>query len=185
MALSVADYTGVNTDGNVDHSPAPLYKQNNKPNQTNTKQTTTADAIRFYQENFGVIRSFVAEEMNSWIKDVGNPLVLHAMKRALEQNKATWSYVKAILRAWDKKGITTIKQADADSRAFRNRQKRRPYHENGTREAVVPDWFIERKHKQAQMRKAKPPKPKPDPAAEAKEREEFDKLLAEFRGGRK
>ncbi|WP_343816506.1 DnaD domain protein, partial [Virgibacillus siamensis] len=97
------------TDHNLDHSTVPLFKQ--YINQTKTKQksivTTPSDAFRFYQENFGVISSYVADDIVNWIADMGDPLVHHAMKRALEQNKATWGYVKGILKAWTKKGIQT------------------------------------------------------------------------------
>lgn len=59
------------TDRNSIHSTAPLFKQYKTLNQTklNTNQTTTTatDAIRFYQENFGVIGSFVAEDIQLWI----------------------------------------------------------------------------------------------------------------------
>ena len=49
----------------------------------------------FYQENFGGIRPYVAEEMLHWIEDMGEELMLEALKRAVEQNKTTWGYSKS------------------------------------------------------------------------------------------
>lgn len=94
-----------NPSGNSANSPAPLYKQKEKPKQTirNVTTTTSTEAIRFYQENFGTLNTFVAENIEKRINDTGEPLVLHAMERALEQNKPTWRYVKAILNAWNEK----------------------------------------------------------------------------------
>ncbi|MFC3041455.1 DnaD domain-containing protein [Virgibacillus xinjiangensis] len=79
-------------DRTSDHSPDPLFKQIHKQDQTKQNQPA-ADAVRFYQENFGVISPFIAEDIMSWINDMGEPLVLHAMKLAVSQGKVTWRYV--------------------------------------------------------------------------------------------
>ncbi|WP_407656587.1 DnaD domain-containing protein [Lentibacillus cibarius] len=55
----------------------------------------------------------------NWVNDVGEELVLDAMQRALERGKSNWSYVKGILQAWAKKGITTVEDAKAEEAAFR------------------------------------------------------------------
>ncbi|WP_424580079.1 DnaD domain-containing protein [Virgibacillus halodenitrificans] len=79
----------------IDDTPHPFFKQDNrKQKQDNT--TTTTDAIRFYQENFGIPSPFIMENILSWTKDVSESLVLHAMKLALEQDKTTWRYVIGI-----------------------------------------------------------------------------------------
>ncbi|MFB4169034.1 DnaD domain-containing protein [Virgibacillus sp. JSM 102003] len=103
----------------------PLIKQNRKQTKKIDQPTTTSDAVRFYQENFGVASSYVTTDICHWINYLSEPLVMEAMKRALKQNKTTWSYVKSILKAWASKGITTIGQAEADEAAFRNRQNQK------------------------------------------------------------
>ncbi|WP_174614719.1 DnaD domain-containing protein [Virgibacillus ihumii] len=167
--------TDYNMDHNPDHSTAPLFKQ--YINQTETKQkpivTTTSDAIRFYQENFGAISSYLADDIINWIADMGDPLVLHAMKRALEQNKANFGYVKGILKAWVKKGIRTVEQAEADEMAFR---KQRAYRGDSAGGEVIPDWFREREEKKPRVEKAA------DAVLDHAKQEEFERLLAEFGG---
>lgn len=44
------------------------------------------------------------------------------MKLSLEQSKATWRYVKVILKAWAKKGITTLEAAKAEETSYHNRR---------------------------------------------------------------
>lgn len=142
-----------NTDHKTAHSPAPLFKRNKDKrkleNKTKHKPTTTSEAIRFYEDNFGVASSCVAEDIINWIADVGDLLVLDAMKRALEQNKASWRYVKGILKAWARKGITTVEQATANDAAFRNRQSQKFTQPAAAKAEVVPEWFKEQKRKQA------------------------------------
>lgn len=80
------------------------------------------DPFTFYQNNFGVINPFLADNITNWCKDLSDELVTEAMKRAISQNKRTWSYVTGILKGWHSKGIKTIEQADAEQAAF-ERQK--------------------------------------------------------------
>ncbi|WP_067726915.1 DnaD domain-containing protein [Oceanobacillus damuensis] len=85
-----------NNDHYVSQNADPLFKQNNTIN--------APDAIQFFQENFGVVTPYVAEDIIHWINDLGESLVLYALKRALELRRTNWGYVKAILDAWRKKG---------------------------------------------------------------------------------
>lgn len=109
--------------------------------------------FKFYQDNFGALSPFVMDSLNDWVGDVGETLVMEAMKRALERNKTSWGNVKSILLAWEKKGIRNMNAVRADDMEFRNRKKRH-YHyiPNGRRE-VIPDWFIEQKEQKKRLEK--------------------------------
>ena len=149
-----------------DQVPAPLIKQ--YINKTNTKQNSTnasaaamrgvladremnelagePDAILFYEENFGLVSPFVAESLQDWTQELGEELVIEAMKRALERNVLSWAYVKSILKAWDRKGIRTVAQAEAEYVAFETERRRKNRRIGGSfaeREDIVPDWFSE------------------------------------------
>src|SRR5690625_5959381 len=82
------------------------------------KESTTTvenDAIVFYQNNIGLIRPIISEEILDWINDLGDEMVIESLKRAIASNKANWGYAKAILKFWHYKGIKTIEQVDAES----------------------------------------------------------------------
>ncbi|SFD42150.1 DnaD and phage-associated domain-containing protein [Lentibacillus persicus] len=165
-----------NTDRNTAHSSAPLTKQYIKQNKTKHKPTTTtSDAIRFYQENIGVTSAYIAGDISNWISDMSDPLVLDALKRAVEQGKPTWRYAKGILKAWKTAGVTTVEQAAANDNAFRNRSKGK---QAGGRGEVVPDWFNERKAKRTNREDAS----ERNSTGQARDQEAFDRLLAEFTG---
>ncbi|QKY70280.1 DnaD domain protein [Lentibacillus sp. CBA3610] len=183
------DYiSGHLTDRYADRVTAPLVKQNKdkrKPNDTKQNNATdaTADAFVFYQENFGVVSPFVADALQHWVQDVGEELVLDAMKRALERGKSNWGYVRGILQAWAKKGITTVEAARAEEAEFRRRQEQR--RERGSyvtgKVEVVPEWFREQK-RQAKQNREREKAARESRDLEA-EREEVERLLAEFRSG--
>lgn len=142
-----------NAGYSADQSAGPLNKQND----TKQKETKHADAIVFYQENFGMVSPFIAESILMWVDDLGEELVLEAMKRAVERNKTSWHYVKSILQSWAKKGITTMEEVRAEERNFSRRKERHTYktgpypmQQPAVRKEVIPDWFTERKEEKPQ-----------------------------------
>ncbi|WP_174615160.1 DnaD domain-containing protein [Virgibacillus ihumii] len=172
------------SDRNMAHSPAPLFKQYINKTQTKEKpkkqllpSNCDSDAIHFYQENFGMVSPYVTEDLTNWIQNAGEALVLHAMKQALDQGKANWSYVKGILKAWLRKGVKTVEQAEAEATAFRQKNNRGNWN-NSQQEEVIPDWFKERQQKQA----AKRAEQQRADAHKEVDMEAFNELLAEFTG---
>ncbi|WP_404455354.1 DnaD domain protein [Virgibacillus necropolis] len=163
-------------DDNVD----PLIKQKQKSKQNN--KTTTTDAIAFFQDNFGVINSYVADDIIHWITDLGEPLVLHAMKRALEQGKGNWGYVKGILQAWAKKGITGVEAAQAEGAEFRvSREKKvRPFSGGTVTGEVIPDWFREQKRKE-KLKRNQTAAVTEVPDCLVAEKEDMERMLAGLR----
>lgn len=135
--------------------------------------TTTVenDAIVFYQNNIGMIRPMITEEMLDSINDFGDEMVIESLKRAIASNKANWGYAKAILRAWHQKGIKTMEQADAEAVEFQNQQKSRFGGNQTKNKEIVPEWFKNRE---------KPVESPPVPQADEKEREELAAMLSRY-----
>ncbi|MBP1971758.1 DnaD/phage-associated family protein [Virgibacillus natechei] len=167
--------------GNPDCSVDALFKRTKTKKKQNNTVATTTDAIAFYQDNFGLISPYVADELINWVTDLGEPLILNAMKRTLERGKANWGYVKGILQAWVKKGITTVDQASAEETAFRWEQQAKKRGGGIFREEsreIVPDWFKEQKREEKRKKEKEiPVQPKFDLKAE---REELAKMVAEL-----
>ncbi|GAB4074306.1 hypothetical protein GCM10028778_18090 [Barrientosiimonas marina] len=132
----------------TDHNTAPLVKQYLYKTQTKQNPTITT-ATDFYQQHFGIATPYIAQDIERWISDMGDPLVLDAMRRALEQNKLSWGYVKGILKSWQTKGIRTVEEATADDHQFRNRHSQLSSSHRPGKAEVIPEWFQERKQKQA------------------------------------
>lgn len=108
---------------------------------TNTHDENS-DAIVFYQNNIGMIRPQIAEEILDYINDFGDEIVIESMTRSLDRNKPSWGYVKSILNSWSNKNIKTMEQIKAEDVEFRNQQQAKFTKGNKTqRPEIVPDWF--------------------------------------------
>ncbi|MDG6135639.1 DnaD domain protein [Lactococcus petauri] len=99
----------------------------------------------FYQENFGVMSSYIAEELKSLCEDYGFDLTLEAMKRAITSQK-TFRYSKGILKNWDKNGIKTLDDAMAETAAFeRTKSKATDINSQPKAGKKLPEWSDEAK----------------------------------------
>ena len=106
----------------------------------NDDNKTTENIFEFYQKNFGILSSFIQEDILYWIRDIGDGLVLEALKRALEQNKE-YGYAKKIMQSWVRKGIDSLEKAEAERVQFiRANEKRGNSYQRTGRVATVPDW---------------------------------------------
>ena len=116
------------------------YKEITDEKSVNNK--TTENVFEFYQKNFGILSSFVQEDILYWIRDIGDELVLEALKRALEQNKE-YGYAKKIMQSWVRKGIDSLEKAEAERVQFiRANEKRGNSYQRTGRVANVPDWAV-------------------------------------------
>ena len=115
-------------------------EQNTEKSADNDNNKTTENVFEFYQKNFGILSSFIQEDILYWIRDIGDELVLEALKRALEQNKE-YGYAKKIMQSWVRKGIDSLEKAEAERVQFiRANEKRGNSYQRTGRVATVPDW---------------------------------------------
>ncbi|MGG1595601.1 DnaD domain protein [Terribacillus saccharophilus] len=123
----------------------------------------TSDAAVFYVENIGPPTGFVSGELLGWTEDVGDELVIEAIKRAVEQNKPNWGYTKSILQSWSRKKITTVEGVRAEQVQFRNQHQPRNFSQYKQRQPEnVPEWFEQQKQQELQAKAAVPAEDIPD-----------------------
>ncbi|SEQ22749.1 DnaD and phage-associated domain-containing protein [Virgibacillus subterraneus] len=145
-------------------------EQQEEEKEEKNPSTSSTDAIVFYQNNLGTIQPYISEEIIMWINDLGDDMVIEALRRSLDRNKPSWGYAKSILQSWHRKNIKTLEQAKAEEVEFQNQQSsKRGFYQSKSQE-IVPDWFKERK-----QNKNNTPKQKVDP----NEWEETKRLLKE------
>lgn len=128
---------------NVTTPPQKSYNPSNKNvTDNNTSNNTinnnddddeqaqkTQNIHLFYQQNFGVESPIVQEDLNYWVDDLNEELVIEALKRAAFNNKQ-YSYAKKIMQGWAKKNITTIEQVKAEDVSFERSHSN--YHKKST-----------------------------------------------------
>jgi DnaD/phage-associated family protein len=134
-----------------------------------TNNNTTSDAAVFYVENIGPPTGFVTGELIGWADDVGDDLVIEAIKRAVEQNKPNWGYTKSILQSWSRKKITTVEGVRAEQIQFQNQRQSKSFGQYQQRPAEnVPEWFEQQKQEN-QNKQAASPSPAEEPAVDVGE----------------
>jgi DnaD/phage-associated family protein len=119
-------------DNNVITDDNTVITKNNKGKESKEKESKEKEnniiaadnPFTFYENNFGVLSSFIADDLGQWIDELNQELVIRAMQKALEQNKRQWGYVKSILNDWAKNKFTTLEQVEAADLEFRNRNKK-------------------------------------------------------------
>lgn len=103
------------------------------------KQTTDCGGftkiVDFYQANFGMINSYMADELrqtyDEWDSSSEEPalIIVKAMKIALEKNARNWKFVLGVLRQWEGKA-RTLADAEALEAEHGNRGRIRQARQN-------------------------------------------------------
>ncbi|MED2753244.1 DnaD domain protein [Bacillus thuringiensis] len=92
---------------------------------TNKQNTNiqSSSIFSFYENNFGILNSFIAESISQWVNDTSEELVQAAMERALKRQKK-WNYAEGILKQWVNKNIRTLADVNAAEIEFKNKGKK-------------------------------------------------------------
>ncbi|WP_413476580.1 DnaD domain-containing protein [Latilactobacillus fuchuensis] len=155
--------------------PEPTQNQNITNTATATEPTdedqasAAADVYQYYQESFGVLNSFVSENLTQWVADIGSELVTEAMKRAALDQKG-FRYAEGIMKQWAKRNIKTMADVEADDVKFNGAQKsfNKPIKQEVTPKWAQPDYVA----------------PKQTPEEVAAGQAQIDEMLKKIREGR-
>ncbi|PFD19262.1 replication protein [Bacillus cereus] len=148
LVHKISAFAGFNDTSN-DTSTIRGQKEKEKEKLQQEEIFPTAEnlAIDFYMNNFGFISPFMGEEINQWVDDLNQDLVVEAMKITLQNNTRNWSYTKGILKDWHQQGFKTIQDVEAAQATFRRQQqnKKRTGKGYANRTEAVPDWLHQEK----------------------------------------
>ncbi|WP_258553361.1 DnaD domain-containing protein [Lactococcus cremoris] len=135
--------TNVNADANantdsVDDSYHDSLKQHNSnnydsfnfsnesysesPNESLNEKTDFQYLIELYQENFGIVKPILYDDLKADLEDYGLELIIEAVKRAVKRQRE-YGYAQGILKSWNNKGIKTLEQAKAEEVSFQNKSQ--------------------------------------------------------------
>jgi len=88
--------TNVNDNENVN------VNDNDNDNVGDSCVDGLQEVIDFYSNNIGFLNPYGLKILESYVEDMSSELVIYAMQIAVENNKKTISYIKAILNNWTK-----------------------------------------------------------------------------------
>ncbi|MGG0238082.1 DnaD domain-containing protein [Bacillus rhizoplanae] len=98
------------------------FQDDSESYEADGKIDSDRNVFTFYEQNFGSLSPYTAEELNGWIDDLSEELVLKALQIAHENNKRTLAYVKGILRDWHGKGYTELSEVEEAAVKFRKKE---------------------------------------------------------------
>lgn len=98
-------------------------KDNNINIIINKKEEEKEKIIDFYNNNFGLITPYIAENIFSYLEDgLQQDLIIRAMEEAVSNNIRKWNYVKTILDDCVNNQIKTLEQYTIKQREFKNKK---------------------------------------------------------------
>ena len=98
-------------------------KDNNINIIINKKEEEKEKIIDFYNNNFGLITPYVAENIFSYLEDgLQQDLIIRAMEEAVSNNIRKWNYVNTILNDCVNNQIKTLEQYTIKQREFKNKK---------------------------------------------------------------
>ena len=102
------------------------------------KQTTDcggfAKVVDFYKTNFGLLNSYMAEELrhtyDEWSSQSEEPggIIIKAMQIALSNNVRNWKYACAVLRTWEDKRPQSLSDVEALEAEHKNNRTAKSKH---------------------------------------------------------
>jgi DnaD/phage-associated family protein len=112
---NVNDNENVNVNENVN--------DNDNDNVGDSCVDGLQEVIDFYSNNIGFLNPYGLKILESYVEDMSSELVIYAMQIAVENNKKTISYIKAILNNWTKANIKTLEEAKRENKKKVNTDK--------------------------------------------------------------
>lgn len=98
-------------------------KDNNINIIINKKEEEKEKIIDFYNNNFGLITPYIAENIFSYLEDgLQQDLIIRAMEEAVSNNIRKWNYVETILNDCVNNQIKTLEQYTIKQREFKNKK---------------------------------------------------------------
>ncbi|KAB2336174.1 DnaD domain protein [Cytobacillus depressus] len=101
-------------------------KQKEKEKEKQLLGGRCGQVFDFYQQNFGILSPFIAEEIGESVDEFGEPLVIEAMKISLSVGKRNWRYTYGILKRWRDEQVKTLEDLWALERVFEQQKKALP-----------------------------------------------------------
>lgn len=135
--------TNENPQSKVKETKVNKTKVNNSNKSDDDAVPPGPNAHEFYQGNFGIENSIISQNIDFWIDDLNEELVIEAMSRAALDKKG-FRYAEGILKNWEKEGIKTMEEVKSADIAFENSKKKPSYGGNPSiRKETLPDWAKE------------------------------------------
>lgn len=97
------------------------YYHHNDEIKNNEDDSCVDDPIEFFKKNFNdnnILSDYQKNELNTFLKSIGDELVIYAMKKCVDYNATNLQYLKSIINNWQKSKVKTIEDAEKIDQEF-------------------------------------------------------------------
>lgn len=108
-------------EGRVEEDREELSQHHPRARENAIQDPALAKVMTFYMEGIArnVPSTTVTTDIQSFVSEMGEDIVLHAMKRAAEADKHDWRYVKGILNRYKTSGLDTLEKVMLEEKRFK------------------------------------------------------------------
>ena len=126
---------GQMSDKNPPEIEIELEKELDIEIETEKEKPSGGDVHLLFQQNFGMPTPIIMQDLEFWINDLNEELVIMALKKAAFSG-APYKYAQTMMKTWASKGIKTIADAEAESVGHQKQMQ----HGRQPKKEVTPDW---------------------------------------------
>ena len=110
----------LNLNLNLNQEPKPEPEPEPEPHAREEPQNDLARVMQFYMDNVNAIPSpYCVDMLKVYTESLGAELVLHAIQVALDEQKASFGYIRAILQRYEREHFQTVEEAVQSEKSFR------------------------------------------------------------------
>ena len=95
------------------------------------KEEKLQGVINEYENNIAPATAMTIEILQSYYEDLGQELIIEAIKRASLANKRSCKYIQGILNSWISKGFKTLIEVKNEEEEFRNKNSTKDTNKKG------------------------------------------------------
>lgn len=85
-----------------------------------SENPTFKNVVKAYESVFGMINSFMVENLQYWSNDLSPELVIEALRISAKGNAGNFKYTESILKSWENQGVKTVDDVKALDKKFEN-----------------------------------------------------------------
>lgn len=111
----------------------------NVKNDKNVKKEEEENPFKLFEENICMLNPINRDSLIGWCEDLGDELIVAAIKLGAKYNARSYKYVEDIFREWDQQNIKTVE----DARLYvkeKNRRKSNVVDFSSKKKANGVDW---------------------------------------------
>jgi predicted phage replisome organizer len=114
----------IEMDKDIDTHDLENASKNMREEKNDTK---ILEVHEYFQKHIGNASQKIIKEINVWTKVLNEELVIEAIRRSVECNKASWTYARGILSKWVKSYVQSLDDVKSLDVEFESQRKEKNY----------------------------------------------------------